>query len=123
MRNLEEYIAWCKENGMLPRANIKNVKSAKDGERETEEQREQRLGKARRSFYRYIEGKQDLTEEEGEIKSKYEELDEEYKRKRSARKLAETIKNVPIEEAQEASEFLGIITNEKGKEGVIRSDE
>lgn len=95
------------------------VKSAKKGEEETKEQREQRLGSARAKFER----KKNLTKEEKKIKRLYEELDKQYKRKQSARKLAQAVKNVPIEEAQEASEFLKEITNKKEKKGVNHNDE
>ena len=122
LQNFEEYKAWCEEKGKLPRTvvhvNGKIVRSAKEGEKETEEQREQRLGKARAGFFnKSIKGKQTLTEEEKEIKRLYEMLDEKYKRKKSARKLAQAVKGVTITEAQEAAEFLETITKEKEKEG------
>ena len=123
MQNYEEYKLWCDRYGRLPRTQIivngKIVRAAKKGEKETEEQIEQKLGKRRQVFYR----KKLLTEEEEKIKRLYEELDELYGKKQSTRKLAQVVKDVPIAEAQEAFEFLGAITKEKEKEGASHNDE
>lgn len=127
MKNFEEYRLWCEENSRLPRTAVKvngiRVTSAKKGEKEAEEQRERRLGCARQTFNTDIKGKANLTEEEEEIKRGYEELDEQYNKKQPAKKIAQAIKDVPVTEAQEASEFLETITNEKQKEGVSHNDE
>ena len=126
MRNFEEYKTWCEENCKLPRTEVKvngkRIIAAKKGEKETEEQREQRIGKARKRFNDTIKGRDKLTDEEEEIKKLYEELDEQYKIKQTAKKLVQAVKNVPIAEAQEASAFLETITKENEKEGVSRND-
>ena len=128
IRNYEEYEEWCKEYGKLPRTcvkvNGKSISLAKDGEKETEEQREQRLGSYRSNFFkRKIKGKKKLTEEEEEIKRLYEELDELYGKKQPARNIAPTVRNVSIGESQEANEFIEGITSEQTKEGVTHNDE
>ena len=82
MQNYEEYMEWCKKNGRLPRTNIQingeRIKVTKDGEKETEEQREIRLGSARKAFFTGIKKKDKLTEEEEKIKELYEELNKQY---------------------------------------------
>ena len=127
MKNYKEYKAWCKQNGKLPRQTVKvngkPVISAKEGEKETEEQREQRLGLARRSFNRTIKEKINLTEDEEELKKLYEELDKLYGKKQPAKNIAHAVRNVSIDEVQEAEEFMGTITNVKDKKGVSHNDE
>ena len=127
MRNYKEYKAWCEQHGRLPRQTVmvngKPVISAKEGEKETEEQIEQRLGLARRSFNATIKKKTNLTEEQEELRQLYEGLDEQYGKKQPARNIAPTVKNVSISESKEAEEFIEIITNEKDKKGVSHNDE
>ena len=127
MRNYKEYKAWCEQHGKLPRQTVmvngKPVISAKEGEKETEEQIEQRLGLARRSFNATIKKKTNLTEEQEELRQLYEGLDEQYGKKQPARNIAPTVKNVSISESKEAEEFIEIITNEKDKKGVSHNDE
>ena len=125
MKNYKEYKAWCEQHGELPRQSVnvngKPVKSAKKGEKETEEQVEQRLGLARRGFFSRNEDT--LTEEAKEIRRLYEELTEQYGKKQPARNIAPTVKNVSISESKEAEEFMETITNEKDKKGVSHNDE
>ena len=127
MQNYEEYRAWCEEHDRLPRSKIimngTRVVVAKEGEKETEEQIEQRLGLARRSFNATIKKKTNLTEEQEELRQLYEGLDEQYGKKQPARNIAPTVKNVSISESKEAEEFIEIITNEKDKKGVSHNDE
>ena len=127
LQNYEECKAWCEENGRLPITQVwvnnKRVKAAKEGEKETEEQREQRIGTARMKYIRKIKVKGSLTEEEEEIKRLYEELDELYGKKQPARNIAPIVRNVSIGESQQANEFIEGITTEKTKEGVSHNDE
>ena len=53
----------------------------------------------------------------------YEELDELYGKKQSAKNIAHAVKNVSIDEAQEAKDFMEIITNEKDRKGVSHNAE
>ena len=121
MRNYEEYKAWCEEQGKKPQQ--KGVKAAKKGEKETAEQREHRLSRARHRFYQKIKEKKELSKEEEEIKELYEQLDELYGKKQPAKNIAHAVKNVSIDEVQEAEEFMETITNEKDKRGVSHNDE
>ena len=121
MQKYEEYKAWCEEQGKKPQQ--KGVKAAKKGEKETAEQREHRLSRARHRFYQKIKEKKELTKEEEEIKKLYEVLDELYGRKQPAKNIAHAVKNVSIDEVQEAEEFMETITNEKDKRGVSHNDE
>ena len=121
MQNYEEYKAWCEEQGKKPQQ--KGVKAAKKGEKETAEQREHRLSRARHRFYQKIKEKKELTKEEEEIKKLYEVLDELYGRKQPAKNIAHAVKNVSIDEVQEAEGFVETITNEKDKRGVSHNDE
>ena len=131
MKNCEEYKIWCKKYGRLPRSSIQvdgvKVKSAKPEEqrteREMEEQIEQRLGQAKNNFYTRIKKEVTLTEEEEEIKRLYEELEELYGKKQPARNIAPIIRNLSLEESQEANEFIEGITSEQTKEGVTHNDE
>ena len=74
MQNYKEYKAWCEEHGKKPQN--KRTKAAKKGEKETEEQRENRLSLARNSFYQKIKEKKELTNEEEKIKRLYEKIRE-----------------------------------------------
>ena len=121
MRNYEEYKAWCEEQGKKPQQ--KGVKAAKKGVKETAEQREHRLSRARHRFYQKIKEKKELSKEEEEIKELYEQLDELYGKKQPAKNIAHAVKNVSIDEVQEAEEFMETITNEKDKRGVSHNDE
>lgn len=84
MLNLIEYREWCKTNNAIPmvRAQIngERIYAAKAGEEESDLQLEQRLGIARKSFFKKIKDKEKLTEEEELIKREYEALDEQYRR-------------------------------------------
>ena len=121
MRNYEEYKEWCKEHGKKPQQ--KGVKAAKKGEKETAEQREKRLSSARCGFYQKIKEKKELTKEEEEIKKLYEVLDELYRKKQTAKNIAHAVKNVSIDEVQEAEKFMETITNDKDRKGVSHNDE
>ena len=85
LKNIMEIEEWCKEqfedmpeySRRIPRQNIKGIKAAKKGKKETEEQRELRLGKALKTFEQnndiwrnYQEGKKNGLSRE-EIKQKY----------------------------------------------------
>ncbi|MFQ8784681.1 MAG: DEAD/DEAH box helicase [Clostridia bacterium] len=105
LKNIMEIEEWCKEKNeekpeysrRTPRANIKGIMAAKEGEEETEEQREVRLGQALKNFKQkstiwenYQEGKekglsreeikQEYGMREGEIAlvERYERIIEEY---------------------------------------------
>lgn len=79
MQNYEKYKAWCEKHGRKPQH--KRVKVANKGEKETEEQTEDRLAKARSNFFTKLKNKEELTKEKEELKRLYEELDEQYKEK------------------------------------------
>ena len=84
LKNIMEIEEWCKEqfegkpeySRSTPRSNIEGIKTAKEGEEETEEQRELRLGKALKRFKQstiwknYQEGKEKGLSRE-EIKQEY----------------------------------------------------
>ena len=85
LKNIMEIEEWCKEqfegkpeySRRIPRRDIRGIKTAKEGEEETEEQREVRLGQALRSFKQkstiwknYQEGKEKGLSRE-EIKQEY----------------------------------------------------
>ena len=84
LKNIIEIEKWCKEqfegkpeySRRTPKTNIRGISAAKEGEEETEEQREVRLGHALSTFKQkdiwknYQEGKEQLLSRE-EIKQKY----------------------------------------------------
>ena len=84
LKNIMEIEEWCKEqfdgkpeySRRTPKTNIRGISAAKEGEEETEEQREVRLGHALSTFKQkdiwknYQEGKEQLLSRE-EIKQKY----------------------------------------------------
>ena len=141
LKNIMEIEEWCKEqfegkpeySRSTPRSNIEGIKTAKEGEEETEEQRELRLGKALIRFKQstiwknYQEGKekglsreeikQEYGMREGEIAlvERYERVIEEYdvKKKITGQSIGQVSYTATVQECDEAQTDLNKLIHEQ----------
>ena len=147
LKNIMEIEKWCKEQfeGKLeysrrtPRCNIRGIIAAKEGEEETEEQRELRLGQALRKFKQstiwknYQEGKekglsreeikQEYGMREGEIAlvERYERIIEEYdvKKKITGQSIGQVSYTATVQECDEAQADLNkLLDKQKNQQEV-----
>ena len=152
MKNIIEIEQWCKEKNegkpeyykRLPRQGIDGVKAAKEGEEETEEQRELRLGKTLGTFKQrdiwknYQEGKekglsrekikQEYEMREGEIAlvERYERIIEEYdvKKKITGQSIGQVSYTATVQECDNAQMDLNrLIQWQRTKEGGKEQDD
>jgi len=150
--NIIEIEEWCKEqfegkpehSRRTPRMEIKGIKATKEGEQETEEQREVRLGRAlnnfkqRESWKKYQEGKekglrreeikQKYGMREGEIAlvERYEKVIEEYGRKKeiTGQSIGQASYTATVQECDEAQADLSrLIQEQSTKEGGKKQDD
>ena len=141
LKNIMEIEEWCKEqfegkpeySRSTPRSNIEGIKTAKEGEEETEEQRELRLGNALNKFKQstiwknYQEGKekglsreeikQEYGMREGEIAlvERYERIIEEYdvKKKITGQSIGQVSYTATVQECDEAQTDLNKLIHEQ----------
>ena len=142
LKNIMEIEEWCKEqfegkpeySRRIPRKDIRGIKTAKEGEEETEEQREVRLGKALGNFKQqstiwknYQEGKekglsreeikQEYGMREGEIAlvERYERIIEEYdvKKKITGQSIGQVSYTATVQECDEAQKDLNKLIHEQ----------
>ena len=139
--NIMEIEEWCKEqfegkpeySRRTPRSGIGGISAAKEGEEETEEQRELRLGKALKKFKQstiwknYQEGKekglsreeikQEYGMREGEIAlvERYERIIEEYdvKKKITGQSIGQVSYTATVQECDEAQTDLNKLIHEQ----------
>ena len=139
--NIIKIEKWCKEqfegkpeySRRTPRSDIEGIKAAKEGEEETEEQRELRLGKALKKFNQstiwknYQEGKekglsreeikQEYGMREGEIAlvERYERIIEEYdvKKKITGQSIGQVSYTATVQECDEAQTDLNKLIHEQ----------
>ena len=141
LKNIMEIEEWCKEqfegkpeySRRTPSLGIKGIIAAKEGEEETEEQRELRLGKALNNFKQstiwknYQEGKekglsreeikQEYGMREGEIAlvERYERIIEEYdvKKKITGQSIGQVSYTATVQECDEAQTDLNKLIHEQ----------
>ena len=141
LKNIMEIEEWCKEqfegkpeySRKTPRSDIRGIIAAKEGEEETEEQRELRLGKALSKFKQstiwknYQEGKekglsreeikQEYGMREGEIAlvERYERVIEEYdvKKKITGQSIGQVSYTATVQECDEAQTDLNKLIHEQ----------
>ena len=148
LKNIMEIEEWCNEqfegkpkcSRRTPRSNIGGISAAKEGEEETEEQRELRLGNALRSFKQkstiwknYQEGKekglsreeikQEYGMREGEIAlvERYERIIEEYdvKKKITGQAIGQASYTATAQECDEAQADLNkLLDKQKNQQEV-----
>ena len=139
--NIIKIEKWCKEqfegkpeySRRTPRSDIEGIKAAKEGEEETEEQRELRLGNALKKFKQntswknYQEGKekglsreeikQEYGMREGEIAlvERYERIIEEYdvKKKITGQSIGQVSYTATVQECDEAQTDLNKLIHEQ----------
>ena len=145
--NIIKIEKWCKEqfegkpeySRRTPRSNIEGIKTAKEGEEETEEQRELRLGNALKKFKQntiwknYQEGKekglsreeikQEYGMREGEIAlvERYERVIEEYdvKKKITGQSIGQVSYTATVQECDEAQADLNkLLDKQKNQQEV-----
>ena len=148
LKNIMEIEEWCKERNegkpeysrRTPRSKIKGIIAVKEGEKETEDQREIRLGQALRSFKQqsaiwknYQEGKekglsreeikQEYGMREGEIAlvERYERVIEEYdvKKKITGQSIGQASYTATVQECDEAQADLNkLLDKQKNQQEV-----
>ena len=152
LKNIIEIEEWGKEqfegkpeySRRIPRRDIRGIKTAKEGEEETEEQREVRLGKALGNFKQstiwknYQEGKekglsreeikQEYGMREGEIAlvERYERVIEEYdvKKKITGQSIGQVSYTATVQECDNAQMDLNrLIQGQRTKEGGKEQDD
>ena len=153
LKNIIEIEEWCKEqfegkpeySRSTPRTGIKGIRAVKEGEEETEEQRELRLGQALGSFKKqsviwknYQEGKekglsreeikQEYGMREGEIAlvERYERVIEEYdvKKKITGQSIGQVSYTATVQECDNAQMDLNrLIQGQRTKEGGKEQDD
>ena len=145
LKNIMEIEEWCKEqfegkpeySRRTPRANIKGTRAVKEGEEETEEQRELRLGRAFNTFKQkstiwknYQEGKekglsreeikQEYGMREGEIAlvERYERVIEEYdvKKKITGQSIGQVSYTATVQECDEAQSDLSKLLDKQNNQ-------